>query len=278
MSHKHETPSHAATPPHPTSSNSPSPDPASSHVASSHPASPDPASSHAAPPHAATALEKEFELERVILFSDAVFAIAITLLVIDIKFPEIPESLAGVDLHKLFRPTIFGFSAFALSFFFIGRSWSIHLKLFRLLRKYDQGLINRNLFYLFFIVTFPFTAAGISGHVRTGFLLPFYLYLLNISCVSVCHFILCRYIIYGKSKLAVEGEPAEKKYVYMRSLYTALSMSVMTGLLMILPFVLPDDKKDYIPFGCAAIGLIAAYINKRAKKYKPIPPALASHP
>jgi uncharacterized membrane protein len=245
--------------------------PAPSQSAPSHDDAAHPAPSRETSPHPATALEKEFELERVILFSDAVFAIAITLLVIDIKFPEIPESLAGVDLHKLFRPTIFGFIAFALSFFFIGRSWAIHLKLFRLLRRYDQGLINRNLLFLFFIVTFPFTASGISGHLRTGFLFPFYLYLSNICCVSICHFILCRYIIYGKSNLAAEGEAAEKKYIYMRSMYTAVLLSAMTVLLLVIPFVLPDDKKDYIPYGCAAAGLIAVYINRKTKKYKPLP-------
>ncbi len=99
--------------------------------------------------HHPDTLEKEFELERMILFSDAVFAIAITLLVIDIKWPELPESLAGLDKLHIMKPTIFSFLGFALSFFFIGRAWSIHLRLFRLLRKYDQGLINRNLFFPF---------------------------------------------------------------------------------------------------------------------------------
>src|SRR5882757_9798161 len=101
--------------------------------------------------HEKTALEKEFELERLILFSDAVFAIAITLLVIDIKFPEVHEGESRT-LEKLLRPTLFEFGAFAFSFFVIGRAWSEHLKICRHLKKYDQGLINRNLLFLFFIV------------------------------------------------------------------------------------------------------------------------------
>ncbi|MEW9503490.1 TMEM175 family protein, partial [Jeotgalibacillus marinus] len=89
-----------------------------------------------------------------ILFSDAVFAIAITLLIIEIKFPELPEDHPGqVDLLKLFGPTLKGFLAFAVSFFFIGVSWARHLKMFRYLRAYDGRVIFLNLFSLFFIVT-----------------------------------------------------------------------------------------------------------------------------
>src|SRR5436305_1260155 len=103
--------------------------------------------------HQHSTLKKEFELERLILFSDAVFAIAITLLIIDIKFPELPEKNVQGNTIELMKPTILSFVAFAMSFFFIGRIWSKHLRLFSLLRKYDQGLISRNLLFLFFIVT-----------------------------------------------------------------------------------------------------------------------------
>src|SRR5882757_7317893 len=104
--------------------------------------------------------KKDFELERVSLFSDAVFAIAITLLVIEIKWPELPENAKSIEWDRALGPMAFSFIGFVLSFFFIGRFWQVHLRLFRLIKRYDEGLINRNLLFLFFIVTFPFTASG----------------------------------------------------------------------------------------------------------------------
>jgi uncharacterized membrane protein len=213
-------------------------------------------------------LEKEYELERVMLFSDAVFAIAITLLVIDIKFPELPENLTGVNILHYFRPTIFGFLAFILSFFFIGRTWSIHLRLFRMLKTYDQGLINRNLFCLFFIAIFPFTASGIAGHVRTGFTLPFHLYVFNITLVTLSHLFLCRYILYGKTNLVIEGHEAEKKYMYIRSLYTVISMMVISAMAILVTVFFPYNENLIAVLG-GLMGVIINIARRKAKKYKP---------
>jgi len=218
-------------------------------------------------PHT-SALEKEFELERMILFSDAVFAIAITLLIIDIKFPELPEQLAGVNMLKLFRHTIASFIAFALSFFFIGRSWSIHLALFRLLRKYDQGLINRNLFFLFFIVTFPFTASGIAGHLRPGFYFPLYLYMFNLAMVAVTHFILCHYIIRQKSSLAIEGKEKVKKYFYIRSKYNAIALGSTVIVLVVLGVLIPYQE-EFVTYTCMLTAFIMIFGRRKAKKFKP---------
>src|SRR5258708_22372876 len=179
--------------------------------------------------HLSSFEEKEFELQRISLFSDAVFAIAITLLVIDIKWPELPENTVVTQWDRMLGRTVFSFAGFALSFYFIGRFWQVHLRLFRLVRQYDAGLISRNLLFLFFIVTFPFTASGLFGRLRSDFALPLYVYLANLVLVSAANFHLCRYVFHIKSHLSVEGESAEKKYFYMRSLYSTYAMLAMVS-------------------------------------------------
>ncbi|HXB93069.1 MAG TPA: TMEM175 family protein [Puia sp.] len=216
-------------------------------------------------------LEKEFELERVILFSDAVFAIAITLLIIDIKWPELPEDIRSINLLKTFKPTFFQAFSFMISFFFIGLSWAKHLNLFRHLRKYDKGLIVRNLFFLFFIVVFPFAAAGMPGKVRHGFMVPLFVYFFNLGFVNLMHFLICRYIFYQKPGLSMAGEEAEKKYIYIRAKYAAISILLMTTLLLVADLVIPNND-DLMSYSACAVVVAIAYANRKAKKYKPVTP------
>jgi uncharacterized membrane protein len=218
--------------------------------------------------HPNSNLEREFELERMILFTDAVFAIAITLLVIDIKWPDLADAPLTSGMLHLLKGTIWQFLAFLLSFVLIGQYWATHLQLFRLLRTYDQGLIKRNLLFLFFIVTFPFAAAGLAGHVQTNFLLPVFVYMFNLSFSQIAHFLLCRYVFYQKPGLTVEGKMEEKKFLYIRARYTAISITVLSLLLLILTLIFPEYSV-YIAFGPAVTGGIFAFINRRTRKYKP---------
>jgi uncharacterized membrane protein len=213
-------------------------------------------------------VEKDFELERISLFSDAVFAIAITLLVIDIKWPELPETEAHIQWDQALAPTIFSFIGFVLSFFFIGRFWQVHLRLFRLVRRYDEGLITRNLLFLFFIVTFPFTASGLFGHLRKNFELPLYIYLVNLVLVSAANFHLCRYIFRLKPYLSVEGESGEKKYFYFRSQYTTLAMLGMVSVVALVSLLFPH-RMDIIGPSCGCGAIFLRIANKKADKLKP---------
>ena len=217
--------------------------------------------------HHPTAIEREFELERVALFSDAVFAIAITLLIIDIKWPE-SEHGPVEDPWKYMHPMIPGFVALVSSFFFIGRFWSLHLQLFRMVKQYNQSLIKRNLFFLFFIVTFPFTAAGIAGHIQNGFVLPLYLYFFNLAGVSAAHFLLCHYIFRKKTSLAVDGFAPEKKYYYMRSLYTTIALTA-TLLVVVLCGLLFPGKTQIVTFSPLSVAVFMIIAKKKINKYKP---------
>ena len=91
-------------------------------------------------------LKKEFQLERLILFSDAVFAIAITLLVIEIKIPEIQEKpvTENAVLYKL-AELIPKFVGFLVSFLLIGQYWIVHHRMFSFVINFTDRLIWLNI-------------------------------------------------------------------------------------------------------------------------------------
>ena len=218
--------------------------------------------------HPKNELEKEFELERVILFSDAVFAIAITLLVIDIRFPEVPKGAGSNELLNIFKPTIFEFLAFTISFFFIGSFWSRHLKLFKFLKRYDQRLVILNLIFLFFIVLFPFTASGIAGHIRPHFMLPLFLYISNITLVAITHYLLCRHVLSDKAGLTFNGGLMEKKYLLTLSLYVAITLVIMLVASILIRLLFPAND-FYLGMSFYVFPIMMLYAKRKAKKYKP---------
>ena len=107
-------------------------------------------------------LRKEFQLERMILFSDAVFAIAITLLVIEIKIPdkEFLNEHGGLSDKVLLRALnelVPKFVGYLISFCLIGLYWSIHHRMFGFVTNYDRKLLFLNLLFLFFVALMPFS-------------------------------------------------------------------------------------------------------------------------
>ena len=99
-------------------------------------------------------LKKEFQLERLMLFSDAVFAIAITLLVLEIKIPD-KEFLRehggisdGTILNSLSH-LVPKFIGFLISFMLIGLYWTIHHRMFGFVTSYDRKLLFLNLLFIY---------------------------------------------------------------------------------------------------------------------------------
>lgn len=94
-------------------------------------------------------------LERIIFFSDAVIAIAVTLLAVDIKPPEVDPSQLASALSE-FTPR---FGSFALSFLIIASFWIGHHITFSYIRTYDYKLTWLNVLFLLFIALTPFASS-----------------------------------------------------------------------------------------------------------------------
>jgi uncharacterized membrane protein len=94
-----------------------------------------------------------------VFFSDAVFAIAITLLALDLRVPQIPQSLAAAELPSALLELQPKFYSFVLSFWIIGVYWLAHHRIFYHLRTYDRGMLLINLLFLMWVVLMPFSAS-----------------------------------------------------------------------------------------------------------------------
>ncbi|HEX5002071.1 MAG TPA: TMEM175 family protein [Bacteroidia bacterium] len=190
-------------------------------------------------PVPAEEIRKEFQVERMILFSDAVFAIVITLMAIEIKLPDLEgnfdERLSSGLMH-LFPELI----AYIASFFFIGAIWFQHLKIFSLVRDYDKGLVIRNLILLFFIGLFPFTAS-IIAHAH-GNILAFFIYMLMIEFCMLAQLLLQHYILIKKPELRVSTVDKQFYTKLDKNKSAVLTLFILTVSILITNHLIEDPQ------------------------------------
>ncbi len=105
--------------------------------------------------------DNEIEFSRIVAFSDGVFAIAITLLVLNLS---VPAHIHGKDLTDAIWDQRQTFIAYAVSFAVIGRFWVVHHRFFGDVTGFDGRLIGLNLFYLGWIVLIPFSSQVLGDH------------------------------------------------------------------------------------------------------------------
>jgi TMEM175 potassium channel family protein len=111
-------------------------------------------------------VQKEFSVSRVEAFSDGVLAIIITLLVLEMRPPELhaPESVS--DTLVALAAMKAKFASFFLSFFFIAVFWVNHHRFFVHIRDVNGGLLWLNNLLLLMLSFIPFPTAFIGDHPR----------------------------------------------------------------------------------------------------------------
>ena len=106
-----------------------------------------------------------YDTGRIEAFSDGVFAIAITLLVLEIAVPHAKEGESLAEALRLLWPSYF---AYALSFATIGIIWMNHHAMFRDIERHDHILLLLNLGLLLCIAFVPFPTAVLAAYMRNG--------------------------------------------------------------------------------------------------------------
>ena len=105
----------------------------------------------------------ERDTGRLVAFSDGVFAITVTLLVLEIRPPEDDEAL----LHGLLElwPS---YLAYAVTFLFIGQVWANHHVMFDHIRLADRGVLLLNTLLLMVVAFLPFATSVLADAFRSG--------------------------------------------------------------------------------------------------------------
>ena len=105
------------------------------------------------------------ETFRLEAFADAVFAIAITLLIIEIRLPPHDELVSGGGLSAALLHLWPSYLGYLISFVVIGIMWANHHNLMKLVNRVDHGFLTLNLLLLMCVAFLPFPTAVMAEHL-----------------------------------------------------------------------------------------------------------------
>lgn len=165
------------------------------------------------------------KFQRIEALSDGVFAIALTLLVLDIKVPVMESVRSEKELIASFCALTPKFLAYFLSFMTLGIFWTGQSAQHIYIERSDRHLNWLSLFFLLFVSVLPFTTAFLSEHIHFKFSIG--LYWLNIFAMGLMLYICWQYACRNGFAVFAAGEEEEvkkavsKRIVRAQALYAA---------------------------------------------------------
>jgi uncharacterized membrane protein len=131
------------------------------------------------------------EFTRVLAFSDGLFAIAMTLLVVGIGLPTVSDADSVGALWEALGDQQEDVVSFFISFAVIGRYWVAHHQFFARLSECDGGLVTINLVYLAFVAFLPFPTDLLGNYFENP--LSVAIYAVNVAAISGLEVVLFRH-------------------------------------------------------------------------------------
>lgn len=137
-------------------------------------------------------LERGTDLSRIVAFTDGVFAIAITLLVLQIDVPT--NATSASDLIEKLADQSPDFTAFGVSFIVIGAFWISNHRFMRTVREFDRGLMLLLLPYLGIMVLIPFTSQ-LMGEYSDQFDVAVLFYVMNMALMALMAYFMDAHVL-----------------------------------------------------------------------------------
>jgi uncharacterized membrane protein len=187
-----------------------------------------------------SARDQSREVARIAAFSDGVFAIAITLLALQLEIPS-----GDVDVWRAVSDLSPSLVAFAISFAVIGAYWVSHHRLYAVVDRYDRRLVWLNLLSLFFIVLMPFTTSLVGEHGSSR--ASVVIYVASIALAGLANTGMAAYALVGRRLCREDVDDDQVKYYIWRGLVIALVFLASLALLPLGPSIVELSWLALIP-------------------------------
>ena len=196
--------------------------------------------------------------DRIINFSDSVFAFAATLLILKIDLPKIPPHVLAADFYTELARLWPAYAANFISFLFIAYYWRLHHKLFILIKRYNNVLIWLNTVVLIFVSFLPFPIDLFGDYPTIVPVVLFY----TVSIALVGYLLLALWI-YAVSNHRLVDKTMRSKTIWYHTLTMAVAPVVFT---LSLPLLLVDHLIGKISWVFVIVALFV--INQFYKSTK----------
>ncbi len=184
------------------------------------------------------------EKSRLEAFTDGVFAIVITLLVLDIK---LPDNTTGHNLDDHLTHILPALGAYALSFAIVGMYWVAHHLAARMFKSIDTRVLWLNIIHLFFVCLIPFTTSLLSKFTFSAWAVA--IYGINILLINLAGWLVVHYL-YRHQQLA-RANFTHDMFIVHRNQYLKIALLYATGI--VFSFINPHVS-------LAIYGLVTIYV------------------
>src|SRR5260221_5330513 len=161
---------------------------------------------------------------RLISFSDGVFAIAVTLLVFNLKVPQIAASDVHQLLPGLIKDMMPHFTVYVLSFLLIAVYWTFHHRMLNLVTRMDTPFLWINIWYLLVIAFIPFPTALFGAYPRET--VSFIFYICSMMLVGFLSILMLWYASHNRRLVTKELPRPLLKYLCFRQ-FTSLVLFLL---------------------------------------------------